>query len=422
MAPLLVIVCAGTRGDVQPYVALGKGLVKAGYRVRLVTHENFGDLVQAHGLEFAPVRVNPRDLMKEGRARAVLAAGGNPVRHMWRMFGLYRRLMPVFLQDCVQGCRGAQGILFSILGFPGYHIAEAMGIPAIAAFLQPQTRTRAFPAPTGYTPRWLRSLGVYNWLSYVFTELFGWNLARATVNRWRVEVLGLKPLSFVGPYPHLYRGQVPVLYGFSRHVVPRPPDWPSSVHVTGYWFLDTSRGWAPPRDLEEFLRTGDPPIYVGFGSMRPSDPLWTAQVVGDALHRVGARGIISKGWADLRPVEKSGDVFLVDDVPHDWLFPRVSAVVHHGGAGTTAAGLRAGRPTLVVPFIVDQFFWGDRVANLGAGPAPIPEKRLTVERLAQAMEQILHDTAMRECVEDLGERIRSEDGVAEAVRLIARYV
>ncbi len=422
MGPLLVILSAGTRGDVQPYVALGKGLQEAGYRVRLVTHENFAGLVKGHGLSFAPLRVNPRLLLTQQEARAIGGSGANPVRLLGNMFALFRRFMPVILEDSRRGCQGADGILFSILGFPAYHIAEAMGVPAVGAFLQPQTRTRAFPAPVGNIPRGLRRIGWFNRLTYIALELLTWNLLRSAINRWRMRELGLKPLSILGPYPRLYRGEVPVLYGFSRYVVPPPPDWTASMHVTGYWFLDDARGWYPERTLMNFLEGGSPPIYVGFGSMRPADPERVTQVILDTLRELGLRAILLIGWGGLRPGRTDENVLVMPEVPHPWLFPRVTAVIHHGGAGTTGTGLRAGRPTLIIPFVADQFFWGTRVHDLGVGSAPIPEKRLTVKRLAAALERILHDEEMRNRAGELGDRIRAEDGVGEAVGIVKTIV
>ncbi len=415
--PLLVIVAAGTRGDVQPYVALGEGLQAAGYRVRLVTHEPFAGLVRRHGLAFAPLRGNPRALMEQSLGRRVMAAGHRPSDVFRGLWAIYRREMPYFLEDCRQGCAGAQGILFSILGFPAYHVAEALGVPAIGAFLQPQTRTRAFPAPVGPAPRWLARCGLYNRLTYVLLEEITWLLVRQDINRWRTETLGLPPLSWQGPYPRLYSGHIPVLYGFSEHVVPRPPDWPSSMHVTGYWFLEEDGSWTPPPDLQTFLEAGPPPVYVGFGSMRPPEPDAFARTVVEALRLAGVRGVFLTGWSGMR-VQPSPDLYVAEEAPHAWLFPRVAAVVHHGGAGTTAAGLRAGQPGVVVPFLLDQFFWGHRVQALGVGPAPVPAHRLTARRLAEAVDRAVSTPAFRGQAQTLADRLRAENGVERAVALV----
>jgi sterol 3beta-glucosyltransferase len=210
---------------------------------------------------------------------------------------------------------------------------------------------------------------------------------------------------------------VAVIHGYSRHVCPRPADWPAHAMVSGWWFLP-ERAWTPPAALDTFLAAGPPPVYVGFGSMAGVDPAATTAIVLAAVAQARVRAIIASGWGGIAPTEVPADVFLLDAAPHEWLFPRVAAVVHHGGAGTTAAGLRAGKPTVICPFGVDQPFWGERVRALGAGPAPIPQKRLDATRLAAAIVAATTDVAMRDAAMGLGAAIRSESGVAEAIAVI----
>jgi UDP:flavonoid glycosyltransferase YjiC (YdhE family) len=212
------------------------------------------------------------------------------------------------------------------------------------------------------------------------------------------------------------RDRRPVLCCFSEAVVPRPADWPSYVHTTGYWFVDAAAGWTPPPELAEFLAAGPPPVYVGFGSMVPADPTRTDSVVRAALRRAGVRGIVS---GDPARAPHDDDILVVNDVPHAWLFPRMAAVVHHGGAGTTAAGLRAGVPTIVCPFFGDQPYWGERVAALGAGPRPLPIKGLTAGRLSAALEQATGSERMRSAATGLGERLSAEDGVGAACDILS---
>ncbi len=417
----IALVCAGSRGDVQPYVALAEGMKQAGYHVRLVTHEPFASWAEVRGLEFAPLRGNPRDLMTRIWHRRALAAGRNPLVFMRTMMKAFREFMPAFLEDTLKGCQGVQGIVFSTLGFPAYHIAEAMGVPAVAAFLQPQTRTSAFPAPIGAVPRWLHRFGWFNRWTYVAMELSVWNLIRKDINRWRRETLGLPPLSALGPYPRLYRGEIPVLYGFSRYVVPRPADWGDHIHITGYWFLNTEALEPPSPELEAFLREKEPVVAIGFGSMPLPHPERMARAITEALERTGLRAVVLSGWGRL-PLRPSRRIFVTEQVAHEWLFPRVDAVVHHAGGGTTATGLKHGRPTVPVPFFVDQFFWAYRVHALGVGSTPVPAHGLTARRLAQALEQVTHDPTLRERAAHLGERLRREDGVARAVSLLERYL
>jgi sterol 3beta-glucosyltransferase len=213
-----------------------------------------------------------------------------------------------------------------------------------------------------------------------------------------------------------------MLYCYSPAVVPKPPDWSEHAHVTGYWFLDHPQEWQPPADLVGFLESGPPPLYVGVGGITSRDPEKASRIVLDALRQSGQRGVIATGWGGLSRSDLPGEVFVTEAVPHDWLFPRMSAVVHHGGAGTTGAGLRAGVPSILVPVANDQPFWGRRVKALGAGPDPIPRKRLTADRLAHAMRVAVMDESIRKGAAELGQRLRAEDGVVNAVRIINQTV
>jgi sterol 3beta-glucosyltransferase len=192
------------------------------------------------------------------------------------------------------------------------------------------------------------------------------------------------------------RQRYPVLYGYSPAVLPKPEDWDDSLHVTGYWFLDSPSDWQPPAALVDFLKAGPPPVYAGFGSMAGSDPDALSAMVVEALARVKQRGILASGWGGLAHANLPDHVIAVESVPHDWLFPQMAAVVHHGGAGTTATGLRVGVPSIVVPFLADQFFWGQRVAQLGVGSNPIPRQQLTVQRLAAAIDGVVNDQIITE--------------------------
>jgi sterol 3beta-glucosyltransferase len=247
---------------------------------------------------------------------------------------------------------------------------------------------------------------------------------KGQVNRWRRDVLGLPDESRLGPGRRMRREGLPVMYGFSRHVVPRPPDWGANVHLTGWWALDAPQDWAPPPALARFLADGPPPVYVGFGSMAPRDATALTRTVLDAVARAGERVVLLRGWSGLgelgggEPLPEWAHV--VDEVPHAWLFPRCAAIVHHGGAGTTGASLRSGVPSVLVPVFADQPFWGERVRALGVGPAPIMRRALGADGLAAALRQALGDDAMRDRAARLGALLRDEDGVAAAVAVVDR--
>jgi sterol 3beta-glucosyltransferase len=234
----------------------------------------------------------------------------------------------------------------------------------------------------------------------------------------RAKVLNLPPASFWGPYKSPILKRYPTIYGFSPSVIAKPVDW-QNTEIVGDWFLEAT-DWTPPDELVAFLENGPPPVYIGFGSMGIQDPEATAELILEAIARTGQRAILQSGWGGLGKADLPDQVFLVNSVPHAWLFPRMAAIVHHGGAGTTAASLRAGVPTIVVPFFGDQPFWGQRVADLGVGTAPIPRKQLTVENLAKAIDRAVTDSTIGQRARDLGQKIQAENGIASVVAIVNR--
>lgn len=238
------------------------------------------------------------------------------------------------------------------------------------------------------------------------------------VNDFR-QSLGLPACTAASFYRALR--STPMLSAYSPTIIPHPADWPESVHVTGYFFLDTITDWQPSSELKAFLDAGDPPVYIGFGSMAGRNPEQLARLILEALAKSDQRGLLLTGWGGLRTEWVPDNVFVLDAAPHSWLFPRMAAVVHHGGAGTTAEGLRAGVPTLLVPFVLDQPFWGARVKALGLGPDPIPQKNLTADRLAFAIRIAVTDPGMKQRANTCGAAVRAQDGVGNAARTIRRY-
>ena len=392
----ITILAFGSRGDVQPYVALGLGLQRAGHKVRLVALSQFKAFVESRGLDFYSLGIDMRDLRKAGRE--------------------FKPSMERMQASFWQASQGTEAIIFSTLGINAYHVAEKLEVPCLWALTIPifgRTRTRPAllpPLPLG---------SAFNLLAHILTEQGTQQTIGRLFNSWRQKRLNLPPIQLHRfPYTQLRGQPVPMLYCYSPAVVPKPPDWSEHAHVTGYWFLDHPPDWQPPADLVSFLESGPPPIYVGFGSTTSRDPEKTSRAVLDALRQSGQRGVIATGWEGLSQSGLPDEVFVTEAVPHDWLFPRMAAVVHHGGAGTTGAGLRAGVPNIVVPGSNDQPFWARRVKALGAGPAPIPRKRLTAHRLARAIRVAVTDESIRKRAAELGETIRAEDGVVNAVRIV----
>jgi sterol 3beta-glucosyltransferase len=409
----------GTRGDIQPFVALAQGLQRAGHAPTICTAEGFRSFIEEHGIAYAHMDNRFYELMQTPEGKAILDGGGNA-------FSIYKQVEPMIRSAMDDEWAAAQAIqpdllLFHPKALGGYHIAERLNLPVAMALPLPMyTPTRAYPMPlfTGNLPLG----GWFNRLSYSVMRLANVMYANV-INDFRTKTLGLQRISrFANPLRKWDGEPLPILYPYSRHVLPVPADYPPHVHVTGYWFLAEKPGWQPPGDLLHFLEAGPPPIYVGFGSMSGSKGKERAQIIIDALQQTGQRGVLVSGWGGLNLNNVPDSILLLENVPHDWLFPRMSMVVHHGGAGTTAAGLRAGKPTIICPFIADQPFWGKIVYELGAGPKPIPQNQLTAEKLAAAITEASTDREMQQRAALLGEQIRSEDGIGNAIAVLEALV
>jgi sterol 3beta-glucosyltransferase len=240
------------------------------------------------------------------------------------------------------------------------------------------------------------------------------------VNRFRREVLSLQPQTraqFLAAKRRLFTVQA-----YSRHLVPHAEDWPSTIRTTGFWFLEEQNDWEPPPDLIEFLDAGEPPVSIGFGSMIGRNLEQVTRIVIDAVRECGRRAVLLSGWAGIGDAKLGDSIYRLEAAPHEWLYPRVAAAVHHGGAGSTAASLRAGLPTVIVPHLGDQPFWGRRVNALGAGPKPIPRNKLTATGLAAAIASAITNQNIKRRAEDLGAKIRVEYGIGQAVEMIGQYL
>jgi sterol 3beta-glucosyltransferase len=412
----IAIIALGSRGDVQPYIALGKGLKAAGHQVRLLTHENFEQLVDSHGLEFWPVKGNVQEFMETPKMRELLEKG-NFIAISAYAAKASKGAAIDWAEGGLAACQGVSLLVAGVGGlFVGLAIAEKLNVPLLQTYIFPFTPTSAFPAIL--FPPFIAKLGGYvNRLSHQLFRQMMWQGSRTGDRLARSQVLGLPAAPFFGPYNSDRSRRYPIVYGFSPSVIAKPSDW-RNTDIVGYWFLDEAPDWQPPAALLDFLDRGTPPVYIGFGSMGNRNPEQTADLVLQAIADTGQRAILQSGWGGLSKTDLPDTVFLVDSVSHAWLFPRVAAVVHHGGAGTTAAGLRAGVPSIVIPFFGDQPFWGRRVAELGVGPAPIPRKQLTAERLTAAIHKAVTDRKMQQRAAALGAKIRAEDGIVHVAAIV----
>jgi len=409
----ILITTFGTRGDIQPFVALAQGLQAAGHAVAICTADGFQPFLAAAGVPHLPMNNALLELTKAaltevtGLRDAIRIAGQmkpairRAMDDEWRAVQAWQPDLLVFHPKCLGSA----------------HIAAHLGIPAVLTIPLPfYTPTQVFPVPFVA----LRSLGgLLNRWSYQFNRITSLMFAR-TINDFRQTTLGKRPISRFADALRDDAGRpFPILYPYSPAVLPVPPDFPAHVHVPGYWFMEQATPWTPPAELVRFLEAGDPPVVVGFGSMHGNDVATRTQAVIAALQTTGQRGILLRGWGGLTTTALPPTILALDEAPHDWLLPRAAAVVHHGGAGTTAAGVRAGIPTIICPFLGDQSFWGHVIEQRGVGPAPIPQRQLTAERLAAAIQTVVTDPGLRHRAASLGATIRSEDGVGTAVALLA---
>lgn len=408
----ILITAFGTRGDVQPYVALGGALRDRGHTVTLAVPDGFREMVDGAGLALHPAGSRMLAMLQQVMPEL------SGARDALRTLGVMREAMREHLDEQWAAATATEPDL--VVHHPkclaGPHLAEAVGARGVLSLPLPfYTPTRAFPIPfLGGT-----SLGGRgNRASYAFTRVTGL-MYGGMINDFRRR-LGLGPARrLADPLRGPDGAPVPVLYPYSRHVVPVPPDFPPTAHVTGYWFLAHDPAWRPDPRLTDFLAAGPPPVYVGFGSMgfgKGADQRGAAVLRALRANRV--RGIVATGWGGLSAGDApSDDVLVVDAVPHDWLFDRVAAVVHHGGAGSTAAALRAGKPSLICPFLGDQPFWGARVHRIGAGPRPLPARRLATG-LTDRLADLLRDDGYRHRAGEVGAAIRDEDGLAAGVAVL----
>ena len=412
----VLIVTSGSTGDVAPYTGVGVRLRSSGHDVTLATHEPFRALVTGTGLPFIPIPGDMRAILPQARGQDGTGSGTDP-RALVKLMSLARPL----IQTMTDGIAGAVAsvrpdvLLLSTLVAPlGYQLAEAYGIKAAGLFPQPLYPTRAF----GSVLVGGRSFGALGNLAFGhFVDSLARTMYTRAIQSLRAT-LGLPPARL----RTLERAQVslfPTFHGFSEAVVPRPSDWPAQLRVTGYWWPTRPAGWQPPAALVDFLAAGPPPVHIGFGSMAPGHGSRLAAIVLDAVRRTGTRAILQSGWSGLAAGARD-DVLSIGDVPHDWLFPRVAAVVHHAGAGTTAAALRAGVPAVPVPVLADQPFWARRLHHLGASPRPIPMPSLNGDRLAAALHDVRDNPHYAARAQAISARITAEDGEREVLEWMAR--
>lgn len=434
----VLIMVIGSRGDIQPFLKVGKLLKEEhGHRVRIATHPAFKEFVEKDiGLEFFSVGGDPAELMafmvkNPGLIPSVstIRAGdiGRKRESMYEMFQGFWRACISPSDDTPTGPDVrkvahahpfvADAIIANPPSFAHIHCAERLGVPFHIMFTFPYTPTQQFPHPLANIKSSNIDANYTNFMSYPLVEMMTWQGLGDLINRFRVSTLGLEPVSTIWSPGQLYRLKVPHTYMWSPGLIPKPMDWGPEIDIAGFVFLDLATSFKPPEDLVKFLNAGEPPVYIGFGSIVVDNPDKFTALIFKAVAKAGVRALVSKGWGGLGDKDNTPDhIYMLENTPHDWLFPRVSAVIHHGGAGTTAIGLKCGKPTMIVPFFGDQPFWGSMVAKAGAGAkAPIPYKKLDVDALAEGIKQCLSPEAQVNA-QKLAESIEAEgDGAKNAI-------
>ena len=415
----IAITTVGTRGDLQPYIALGLGLKKSGYEVLIVSAKNEETFVRNYGLDFYALDVDIQKIMEGGDVQE-MAKGSNPfkfiVSHLKGSKSL-KALMVKTQGEIWNACQTADLIIFHP-GMPlGLFLAKEKNKKVILATPFPVVATKDYPSILFYA---LPKLGsYYNLLThFIFDKVF-WALAKSPIKEfWNKNVKSKTNFSISPLKQQIKSGQL-VLNGYSELLFSHSNEWTNNIHTTGSWIIETEPNFLPPIELNNFINSGEAPIYIGFGSMKDLDSFnKTLSIIIEALGITKQKAVVGLGWTKNDYKEKLPDnIFLVDSIPHTWLFPKMKMVIHHGGAGTTVTGLRAGKPTIIIPHNADQPAWGQRVFELGVGSRPIKKSKLTADKLASAIiysqtPNIIANATM------LGQQLQNENGVAKAVQII----
>lgn len=410
----------GSRGDVQPYIALAKGLLAEGHNVSIATHSEFEEWIVGHGIQFKEIAGNPVELMS-----LMVTHGSMSLAFFKEANSKFRGWILDLLSSSWKACQGSDILIESPSAMVGAHIAEALGIPYMRAFTMPWTRTRAYPHAFIVPDK--KKGGSYNYLTHLMFETVFWKGINGQVNKWRVEQLGI-------PKTNLYKlaqYDIPFLYNVSPTIFPPSVDFPDWVKVTGYWFLDegAAADFTPSKELVHFMNKARDEnkkiVYIGFGSIVVNDAKSLTKAVVDAVLEADVRCILNKGWSDKNSkpeqndkepeIELPEEIYNSGSIPHDWLFPKIDVAVHHGGSGTTGATMRAGIPTIIKPFFGDQFFYASRVEDIGAG---LGIKKLNTSSLCRALKTATSDLKMIEKAKKVSERLKQETGVLNAIEAI----
>jgi sterol 3beta-glucosyltransferase len=405
----LVVATYGTEGDARPFAALCRGLMDAGHEARLLADAATLDKARTLGVSTTVLSGDIRGTLHANNTSSDIVARGGGFNATARTLAkIANQNAEAWLRTIIEAANGCDAILVAgLAAFVGFSAAEYLRIKSIGSGMIPITPTADFASPF-LPPKWVPRM--FNRPSQRFVNAMLWKAFRERTNAARA-LFGLPPRRTV------WKGH-PMVYGISPALLPKPADWPANTHLCGQWLV-REPAWTPPHELDHFLAEGEAPIYIGFGSMSGFD---SKRLIASLIGAMkGRRALFYPGWSGIDPKALPGNVFVLGDTPHDWLFPRVSAVIHHGGSGTSHSAARAGAPSIVIPFAGDQFFWAERLRLAGVASTVIDGRRPKTEDFLKALDfTATHQVRNRARV--LGEKMRAENGIGNAVAILERIV
>lgn len=416
----ITILTVGSRGDVQPFVALAIGLKNKGHQVHIATHYSFQQFVEDYDLSFRPIIGEVDDVLDKQAVTDILEKGGQSNAFFKHFAKEAHSKAELAFADMWKAAQDANLIIASALTlYPGFFIAQKLNIPLTMASVNPAGPTRAFPhilLPP--TPKYLPAKGVYNATSHYTIDNLIWKMVRPIISKgW--QALHQESIPKKNPLYEAFEKNPPLLlYGYSPTILPKPQDWATYQHVTGYWFLPAPKNWQAPKKLVDFIAAGEAPIFAGFGSMNKSEKVWRCTI--EALKQTKKRCIIlgdKKQLANFNLYE-DGNFYILNNAPFDWLFPQMSMLIHHGGAGTTAIGVKSGIPNLIIPSIAEQRFWCNQIYKIGAAPKCVHRNKVSTAKIVAAINEMTNNKMMRLKAQQLALKIRQENGVETAANLV----
>lgn len=407
------LITIGSEGDVRPYVLLAKELIRRGHQVKIAAFNSFEGLIRENNIDFYPLTGDAKNFIGK-----IMEPNVNGLTYLMHLRSALSSSIAKLLEDMYLSCEDAQAIVGTFFGTTMYSIAEKKDIPCIQTHFFPIDYNSTMPISSA--PIW--PLGpLWHKATYRIGHFLISIVEKIYLSSWR-KSKNMRPHKISTTLDNSLKGEyIPTLYAISPSLISKPKEWGEHIHLTGFWVDKKSDAikYTPEAELISFLDKHQKVIYIGFGSMVSGDMDKTLNIVLKAIEEAGVPAIISKGWGgDSLNLQTKDKIYAIGHVPHAWLFDRVTAVVHHGGAGTTAAGLMAGKPTLIVPFGGDQFFWGDRIFKGGLGPKPIPRKKLTVKKLAKGLTKLVDSKDFEIKARELQKDLLKEDGIKSAVDII----